>query len=107
MGTDDDDGWSEKTEAEIRVLSNMDLVRGLFATTSTVCAPVDLTRFRAMSTEDLFNGLIDEDPQVNGGCKAVLAEQMQSAGIDDIVSFVFRHDFHLLQLSGVDEKKMS
>lgn len=86
---------NKKTEAELeaeaRALSKEDLVRRLFETTSTTGALADLTRYRALSDEQLFNGLLDHDPSEHGSCKAVLVERKEAAGIDDIHWFMTRH----------------
>jgi hypothetical protein len=78
------------SKQKLRALSSSALVRELFATTITAGAHSDLSIFRAMAARELVQGLLDENPSVHGGCKQVLVERMEAAGIDDIVDFIQR-----------------
>jgi hypothetical protein len=80
---------ADKTLEELRAMPLDELVRELFDNaTTTVTAAADLTPYRAMSVEELFNALASDDLTVTGSCKQVLLERMAAAGIDDIVHFI-------------------
>jgi hypothetical protein len=82
----DDDRW-KASRADIKAMASEDLLRGLFATTSTARAAADLNRYRTLSTQELVRGLLSDEPSMHGSCKRVLAERMAAAGSDDIVAF--------------------
>jgi hypothetical protein len=60
----------------------------LFADIDIAAAAPDLRAYRAMSPEQLIEGLVAEDPVVHGSCKLVLIERMLIAGVSDIIDFI-------------------
>src|SRR5262249_12549655 len=76
------------TRAELRAMSIEDLLRGLFECIPTVFAEADLSRYRAMSSNELAQGLRSEDPVVAANSKVVLTERMEARGSPDIYYFL-------------------